>query len=347
MNIANTKIKDKPLDLPRLGFGSASIGNLYSRISDEVAEATVLAAWQHGFRYFDTAPYYGLGLSERRLGDALRAFSRDDFKLSTKVGRVLNPAVDIDVTQARYGFESPMPFEPTYDYTYDGVMKSYEASLQRLGLSRIDILLVHDIGALTHGDANAQHFSDLESGGYRALEELRRAGDIEAIGLGVNEWQVCEAAMEVGEFDCFLLAGRYTLLEQLALESFFPKCIEHGASVILGGAYNSGILATGVNGEKIGYYNYEPAPAGIVERVRVIEDVACRYSVTLAAAALQFPLAHEVVASVIPGIGNVSRVSETKALFEEVIPIDFWRDLKTQGVISSDAPVPVAESRGA
>ena len=198
----------------RIGLGCASLGNLYRPISDEQARATVAAAWDAGVRLFDTAPYYGLGLSERRLGDALRDYPRDAFCVSTKAGRLLCPDTRTDLPAERHGFVTPMPFKPRFDYSYDGIMRSFEDSLQRLGLARIDVLLAHDLGELTHGSASHGHFSDFAAGGYRAMEELRRNGDIKAIGLGVNETQVLDAAMEIGDFDCFLLAGRYTLLEQ-------------------------------------------------------------------------------------------------------------------------------------
>jgi D-threo-aldose 1-dehydrogenase len=323
-----------------LGLGCASLGNLYRAVSDEDARAVIDTAWDAGLRYFDTAPHYGFGLSERRVGDALRGRPRNDFLLSTKVGRLIEPDRNADVTAVRMGFASPLPFRPRYDYSYDGVMRSYEASLQRLGLARIDILLVHDIGQVTHGSDNERHFRDLAEGGYRALDALRAAGDVTQIGLGVNEWEVCEAAMDIGRFDCFLLAGRYTLLEQDPLDDFFPKCQAHGASVILGGAYNSGILATGTRGGGEIHYNYQPAPPEIVERTRRIEDIADAHGVTLAAAALQFPLAHPMIRSVIPGLGSAKRVNETKALFEEPIPAAFWTDMKAASLIASTAPVP-------
>lgn len=331
------------LKLPILGLGCASLGNLYRAIEREQAFATVDAAWGAGMRYFDTAPYYGLGLSERRLGDALLRYPRDAFAISTKVGRILEPDNSPDLPEERHGFVTPMPFKVRYDYSYDGVMRSWEASLQRLGLARIDILLVHDIGRVTHGDENARHFADLAEGGYRALDELRSSGAISAIGLGVNEWEVCAEAMAVGQWDCFLLAGRYTLLEQDPLDSFLPQCEAHGAKIILGGAYNSGILATGTRrGEA--HYNYEPAPAEIIERVARIEAVCDAHGVTLAAAALQFPLAHPVVQCVIPGMGEPRRVHQTQRLIEQAIPNAFWAQLVNEGLLDPAAPTPRAGS---
>jgi D-threo-aldose 1-dehydrogenase len=335
------------LRVSEIGFGAASLGNLYQAVEESEARATVDAAWRAGVRYFDTAPYYGFGLSERRVGDALRAVNRDDFVLSTKVGRLLAPAPHVAGASQRHGFCSAMPFEPVYDYSYRGVMQSFEQSLQRLGLARIDVLFIHDIGTLTHGEENRELFKICVEGGYQALDELRAKGLVRAIGLGVNEWEVCEAAMEHGRFDCFLLAGRYTLLEQSALDSFIPKCARHGATLVVGGAYNSGILATGTRRESTLHYNYAPAPAAIVERVRRIETVCDAYDVTLAAAALQFPLAHPVVASVIPGLGSERRVAQTMELFHEAVPLAFWQELKRQGLLREDAPTPNESVRAA
>lgn len=330
--------------LPALGMGCASLGNLYRAIDRRRAFATIDAAWDADMRYFDTAPYYGLGLSERRLGDALRRRQRDAYILSTKVGRLLEPDLSPDLPEERHGFVTPMPFKVRYDYSYDGIMRSYEASLQRLGLARIDILLVHDIGRMTHGEDHARHFADLADGGYRALDELRSSGSINGIGLGVNEWEVCDDAMTIGRWDCFLLAGRYTLLEQEPLHHFLPRCEAHGAKIILGGAYNSGILATGTRLGGPLHYNYEAAPSHIVERVAKIEAICDKHMVTLAAAALQFPLAHPTVQCVIPGIGEPRRVAQTQRLAKWPIPGDFWSDLVDAGLLDPAAPVP--KSRG-
>lgn len=344
MQMISNKLGQTALNVTALGFGCASMGNLFRTVTDKDARNTLDAAWDCGMRYFDTAPYYGLGLSERRLGDALRDRPRKDYVISTKVGRLLKPDHSVSDDSLRYGFASSMPFRPEYDYSYDGVMRSFEASLQRLGLSKIDILLVHDIGKVTHGTESKRHMEDLEHGGYKALAELRASGDISAVGLGVNEWEVCEEVMKFGRFDSFLLAGRYTLLEQLALDSFLPKCLDHGASIILGGAYNSGILATGVGGDFVGNYNYEPAPANVIEKVKRIEVIADAHNVTLAAAALQFPGAHDAIVSVIPGLGKVSRVKKTLDLFQEVIPAAFWDDMRSAGLSAKAVPTPSARS---
>ncbi len=329
-----------PLQISELGFGTASMGNLFHALSDKVAASTIDAALAAGLRYIDTAPYYGFGLSERRVGDRLRTLDRADFVISTKVGRLMHPVRGHKGSDVRLGFASPMPFEPVYDYSYDGIMRSFEDSLQRLGLSCIDILYVHDIGTSTHGAANDKYFRDLETGGYKALNELRRAGLISAFGLGVNEWQVCESAMEHGDYDCFLLAGKYTLLEQQALDSFIPKCLARGVTIVIGGAYNSGILATGTRHAGPVYYNYQAAPAEIIRRVAEIEAVCDEFGVSLPAAALQFPLANSVVSSVIPGLGTTQQVAQTISLYEEIIPSLFWAELKSKGLIREDAPTP-------
>jgi D-threo-aldose 1-dehydrogenase len=344
--VASRPLGQTGLRVSEVGCGAASLGNLYQPVEDAAARATIDAAWNAGVRYFDTAPHYGFGLSERRVGDALRSMDRSAFVLSTKVGRLLAAAPHITDAAERHGFHSPMPFEPVYDYSYRGVMRSFEESLQRLGLARIDVLFIHDIGAVTHGAANGELFKICMEGGYKALDELRAKGLVGAIGLGVNEWEVCEAAMEHGRFDCFLLAGRYTLLEQGALDSFMPKCERHGATLIIGGAYNSGILATGTRRGDVMHFNYAPAPDAIVARVRRIEDVCDAYGVTLAAAALQFPLAHPVVSSVIPGLGSARRAAQTMELFHQSIPEAFWRTLKMQGLLREDAPIPSGAARG-
>lgn len=332
------------LSLTELGMGGAPLGNLYEPIAEADAKAVARVSYEAGFRYFDTAPFYGFGLSERRIGDVLREYPKDSFVLSSKVGRILKPVPGHCGTEVRHGYASPMPFEPLYDYSYDGIMRSHETSLQRLGLPRIDILYVHDIGTVTHGAENDRHFRDLADGGYKALDELRSCGDVSAIGLGVNEWQVCEDAMGIGQWDCFLLAGRYSLLEQSALNSFFPKCEGHGARLILGGIYNSGILATGTKRDGVVHYDYGPAPVDIIAKVRKIEAICAEYDVSLPAAALQFALAHPLVVSVIPGLGQPKRVQQTIGLYGERIPAAFWQQLVAEGLIDERAPLPKGDA---
>ncbi len=322
----------------RLGFGAASLGNLYRAVDDATARATAVAAWDAGLRYFDTAPYYGFGLSERRVGDVLRAHP-DEYVLSTKVGRLIVPCAK---AEDKHGFCSPMPFAPVYDYSYDGIMRSFEDSLQRLGLSRIDIIYMHDIGRVTHGKRHEELFAIAMDGGYKAMHRLREQGLVRAIGLGVNEYEVCEQAMAYGDFDCFLLAGRYTLLEQGALDSFFPACAKKGVSIVIGGPYNSGILAVGTKSKQAMTYNYASAPAEIIQKAQRIEQICDRHKVPLAAAALQFPLGHPVVASVIPGLGNPERVTKTVELMQTKIPTALWRELKESGLLHPQAPLPAA-----
>jgi len=328
------------LKVTELGFGTAPLGNLFRPLPDAVAQDTLAAAERAGFGYYDTAPFYGFGLSERRLGDALRR--REGGVLSTKVGRLLKPVPGpVDESRPRHGYATPMPFEPVYDYSYDAVMRSYEESLQRLGLSRIDILYIHDIGRLTHGDANQAHMTELtKGGGLKALEELRAAKAIAGFGMGVNEVEACLEVMEHARLDAILLAGRYTLLEQTSLAQLFPRCEAAGTAIVVGGPYNSGILAVGTKTGAPLYYNYEPASHDVIEKVRKIEAVCDRHGVPLAAAALQFPLAHPLVASVIPGLDSAERVSQTLALYRHKIPAALWQDLRQEKLIRPDAPIP-------
>lgn len=321
-----------------IGFGAAMLGNLYQPMSDRDARDTLVAALDAGMTYVDTAPRYGHGLSERRVGDVLR--ERSGTTLSTKVGRLFRANAALGGTAERNGFHSPMPFESAYDYSYGGIMRSYEDSLQRLGLARIDILYVHDIGRLTHGDDHPRALAELAGGGFRALEELRASGAIAGFGLGVNEWGVCLEAMAYSDLDVVLLAGRYTLLEQDALARFLPACVERAISVVIGGAYNSGILATGTRSGETPLYDYAPAPASVLERVRRLEAVCDEFDVPLAAAALQFPLAHPAVVSVIPGLGSVARVMQTLDLYRTEIPPGFWTRLRGTGLLRPDAPLP-------
>ncbi|MBC7140447.1 MAG: aldo/keto reductase, partial [Defluviimonas sp.] len=254
------------LTFTELGFGSAPLGNLYRAITDAEADAVLAAAWAAGVRYYDTAPLYGLGLSETRLNRFLRDKPRGEYVLSTKIGRLLRPTAPEDRDGIGKWFEVPARRE-VYDYTYDGVMRSVEFSLERLGVDRVDILYAHDLDVFNHGSwaALEAKMTELMRGGYRALRDLRDQGVIRAFGAGVNEWQPCQWLAERGDFDLFLLAGRYTLLEQEALESFLPLAEARGIGVVIGGPYNSGILATGPRPGA--FYNYDPAPQEILDRV--------------------------------------------------------------------------------
>ncbi len=330
--------------LGRLGFGAASIGNIYRSMPDTHAAATLRAAWDAGIRYIDTAPHYGFGLSEKRVGAALAELDAGETAIiSTKVGRLLAPVPSgTDLSVMRQAFVTPEPFESVFDYSYDAVMRSYEASRVRLRRDRIDILYVHDIGAMAHGDDHPRRFAEFMEGGYRALRELRDGGVVGAIGLGVNETRVCEEVLAVGTIDVVLLAGRYTLLEQDALETFLPLCEARDVKIVLGGPYNSGILAKGVRHGGDVHYDYQPAPPAIVERVGAIEYVCIAHGVPLAAAALQLPLAHPQVVSVIPGMGSPAQVAQAVALMDLAIPSAMWRDLKDRGLIRAETPVPVS-----
>ena len=320
-------------------MGTAGTGNLYAAVSDEQARSTFAEAWAAGIRYFDTAPHYGRGLSERRVGDALRG--RAGVTISSKVGRLLRPWRGGDDTAMRDGFVSPMPFRAQYDYSHDAILRSCEDSLQRLGLAHIDIVYVHDIGALTHGVNDGRHWQALTAGGgFRALARLREEGMIGAFGVGVNEVAVCERAMAETRLDVILLAGRYTLLDQSALDGLLPACLAQQTSIVIGGPYNSGILATGTRGGGAMHYDYAPASAAMIARVAAIETIAQDFGVTLPAAALAFVLAHPAVASVIPGMGSARRVTQTLALHAAPIPTQFWTALREAGLIRPDAPVP-------
>jgi len=326
------------LGVTALGFGGAPLGNLYAAVEEAEARASVETAWSAGRRYFDTAPFYGYGLSERRIGDALRAYPRDQFVLSTKVGRLIRRGWH--ESKAQEMFRSPMPFHAAFDYSYDAVMRSLEDSYQRLGLDRIDIALIHDIGETTHGMRHAGVMKTAMEGGYRALDELRRNGQIGAIGLGVNETAVCLQAMQHGDFDCFLLAGRYTLLEQAALDDLLPACVARQIAVIIGGPFNSGILARIDAADAT--YNYETAPAEIRSKVQQLAAICYAHKVSLPAAALQFTLAHPAVVSVIPGARTAAEAASHHEMLTAAIPAEYWTDLRTAGLLHAAAPVPVA-----
>jgi D-threo-aldose 1-dehydrogenase len=321
------------LQVTTLGLGTATMGGSRIPITQQQGEAIVAAAWDSGVRYVDTAPFYGVGAAEHRVGDALRDKDRDGWVLSTKVGRLLRPQTDS--APAADGRLSPMPFKVVYDYTYDGIMRSVEDSYQRLGLARIDILYVHDIGVYQHGpELNTVYLKQLRDSGYKALDELRRSGVVSAIGIGVNEKAILIEAMGFGDWDAFLLAGRYTLLEQAPLDDLIPMCVQRGTSLVIGGPLNSGILA----GRDT--WNYDTAPQEIVARVRKLEAVCKAHHVPLPAAALQFPLAHPVVAAVIPGPRSAAEFIENLPLFTMKIPAGLWSDLRAENLLHPNAPVP-------
>jgi D-threo-aldose 1-dehydrogenase len=322
-----------------MGFGTAPIGNLFRAVSEQDAQATLAAAWAMGMRYFDTAPLYGAGLAETRLNHFLRGKPRNQYIVSTKVGRLLQ----VTSPKQRLGigkfFDIPSRRE-VYDYSYDGIMRSLDFSLERLGLDSVEILFVHDIDIFNHGTAQARdaHVETLMKSGYKALVKLRDEKVIKAFGGGVNEWEVCEILAGRGDFDLFLLAGRYTLLEQKALDSLLPLCEDRGIGIVLGGPYNSGILAVGPRPNAT--YNYTKAPKDILERVRRIGAVCKHYKVKLPEAALRFPLAHPCVVSVIPGGVTPQQVKLNVKTLGARIPKALWRDLKAEGLMDESAPVP-------
>ena len=320
-----------------LGLGTAPLGELFDKIEDDEAAAMIGAAWDGGVRYFDTSPWYGRGLAEHSLGRALYRKPRDQYFISTKVGRVLRRPLGPNAIKDQWlgGLE----FQTVFDYGYDGVMRSFEDSLQRLGINRVDVLLIHDLDPWDHNPATLNaYFTQLKTSGWRALAELREAGVIGGIGAGFNSLGSIPRFLDLFDMDFFLLAMRYTLLEQDVLDSEFPRCEERGVGIIVGGGYNSGILATGAIPGAM--YNYEPAGPEIQERVRKIEAVCARHRVPLAAAALQFPLGHPIVASIIPGAISRAQVERNVTAFRHPIPADLWAELKREKLIRADAPTP-------
>ena len=324
------------LPVSTLGFGGAPLGDLYAHLDEAKAVATVEAAITGGVTLFDTSPLYGHGLSEHRIGAALRRVPREGLVLSTKVGRVAEPFAGRGDGS---GYRGGLPHGMHFDYSYDGAMRSLEQSALRLGVDHIDIVLIHDVDVWTHGAALIeQRFSEAMDGAYRALEALRAAGAVKAIGVGVNEAQMCERFARAGDFDTMLLAGRYSLLEQPALASFMPLALEKGIGLMLGGVFNSGILATGpVPGAR---YNYNPAPPDILARVAAIEAVCTRHGVPLRRAALQFPLGHAAVASLVMGAVSPAEVADQIAELSQPVPAALWADLKADGLLAADVPVP-------
>jgi len=322
------------LPLTVLGFGGTGLGNLYAAMSERDAIATLDAAYGAGIRYFDTAPLYGHGLSELRTGGGLRRFSDPAVKLSTKVGWRLKPAFGRPTGAGL--FEQITAFSRFNDYSYDGVMRSFEDSLNRLGTDRVDVLLIHDADRRNQGDRFPEAFRAAMDGAYRALLSLREQRVVRAIGCGLNEWESCQEFAEAGDFDCFLLAGRYTLLHQEALRSFLPLCERRGIGIILGGPFNSGILATGA--VKDAWFHYAPASEEILRRVAAIDMLCRQHGIPLKAAALQFPLHHPCVATVIPGMRSAAEVAENVAMLRTPIPQDLWRELKLAGLIDDSAP---------
>jgi D-threo-aldose 1-dehydrogenase len=309
-------------ELSRVGFGGAPLGNLFSAVDDDTARAAIDAAWASGIRYFDTAPHYGLGLSERRVGAALRDRPREEFVLSTKVGRILEPVSGPVDTQDDQGFAVPASYKRRWDFSGDGVRRSIEDSLTRLGLDRIDIAYLHDPD---------EHVEQALSEAYPALEKLRDEGVLRAIGVGMNQSAVPTRFVTETDIDVVLLAGRYTLLDQSATKDLLPAAEARNVAIVLGGVFNSGLLADPRNAAT---FNYVPAPAELVDRALAIESRCAEYDIPLRAAALQFGLAHPTVASALIGIRDAEQARDCAAMAGVTVPETLWQDLRERGLLA-------------
>ena len=327
------------LEIPVMGLGTCPLGGVYAAIGEAEARSTFSSAWDAGIRFYDTAPWYGLGQAEHRTGRALFEHERSDFVLTSKVGRLLRAPRD----RAGYtppGWEAPLQFDVEHVFTYDAIMRSYEDSLQRLGINRIDALYIHD---LDHGYFPSEKeldakFRELDEGGYRALDELKSSGEIQAIGAGINERGMISRFLKGANLDVFLVASRYTLLEHdIYLDEIVPAG-KAGASIVIGGAFNSGILATGATDDA--KYEYDSAPDGIVKRVKQIAKIADAHNVALPAAALQFPLAAPEIASLVFGAVNASEVEANVSHLAKEIPSAFWSDLQSEQILPKELPLP-------
>ncbi|WP_234682116.1 aldo/keto reductase [Bradyrhizobium monzae] len=314
------------LDVTAIGLGSAPLGGLFSAVSDADAEATLAAGWSAGIRFFDTAPLYGFGLAEQRLGAFLRQQPRESYAISTKVGRLLRAPGDATIEDDHY--KDAPALRPQFDFSYDGVMRSVEESLVRLGLDRVDVLLVHDPD---------DHYEDAVSGAFRALVRLRDDGTVKAIGSGMNQSEMLTRFAEAVPVDCFLLAGRYTLLDQGALDALFPVCVAKNIRILLGGIYNSGILANPHAGAK---FNYEDADAALVARALALDALCRKHGTELKAAALQFCMAHPAVTVAVMGARNAAEVADNIAMSERAVPQAFWQELRAKNLVDARAPLP-------
>lgn len=327
MGQARARLGSSAVEVTRLGFGAAPIGNLFAAVGDDDAAAAVEAAWRAGVRFFDTAPLYGHGLSERRLGAALAARHRDDVVVATKVGRLLVPDAGPPPDD---GFVATPPLRPVFDFSWDATWRSLDESLARLGIDRVDLLHVHDPD---------DHAEEALGGAFPALRALRSQGVVRAIGAGMNQSALLARFVREAEVDCVLLAGRYTLLEQPALADLLPLCAERGVSVIAAGVFNSGLLA---DPSPHATYDYRPAPPAAVERARRLAAICARHDVSLKAAALQFPLAHPAVACVLSGARSAAEIEENARLFATPIPGALWDDLRRERLLGDDVPTPGA-----
>jgi D-threo-aldose 1-dehydrogenase len=327
--LAKVQLGTTRLEVTRLGLGGAALGGLFHDLSEDTATNTVMRALSLGINFFDTAPLYGAGKSESRLRRGLEGRNRDSYVLASKVGYALLPKDPGEKSEMFFPYDNAPALQPTFDFSYDGVMRSLEGSLRRLGLDRIDILHIHDPTA---------YFEAAMKGAFVALDKLRHERVIGAVGVGTTEVQTIIRFVQAADFDCFLLAGRYTLLDHEALPVALPLCVKRKVSVIIGGPYNSGILATGAVAGAT--FNYVPANPEVLRKVRQIEDTCREYSVPLQAAALQFPLAHPAVAAIIPGARSEAEVEENFRFVGHPIPTAFWNDLREKKLLPEEAPIP-------
>jgi D-threo-aldose 1-dehydrogenase len=333
------RIGKTDLQVSQLGFGTGPFGNIFEKADDAMTRAAVTAALDGGINYFDSAPFYGHGLSEHRLGEALRGQDRSRAIVSTKVGRLLRPTRATVKTPGP--FAGVLPFEIAFDYSYDGAMRSLEDSLQRLGMSHIDIAIIHDVTAKWRGDQFETSYRQAIDGAYKALDKLRSEGVIGAIGVGVNEVDTLERFAGDANFDCFMLAGRYTLLDTTALASLMPLCVRKSISILLAAPFHSGILVTGATpGAK---FWYADAPQDVLDRVKRMERICAAHGVSLQAAAIQFPLAHPAMGSIAAGYRSPSEVSQALVACRAHIPADFWTEMKAEGLIDPAAPTPAGD----
>jgi len=331
------RIGNGGVTVTELGFGSGPLGNLFRAIPEAESQALLARSWEAGVRYYDTAPLYGLGLAETRLNPFLRGKPRDSYVLSSKIGRTFRATTADKRDGIGKWFDVPSRNE-VLDYSYDAVFRSVEFSLERLGVDRIDILYAHDLDVFSLGTAAARdmRLEEFIAGGYRALLRLRDEGVIKAFGAGVNEWEACQWMMDRGDFDIFLLAGRYTLLEQGAL-GFLNRAKAKGLGVVIGGPYNSGVLATGPKAGAT--FNYDVAPQSVLDRVARLQAVCDRHGVRMIDAAFQFPLRHPAVISVIPGSASVAEIDGNVAAASAEIPAALWADLQTEGLLAEGVPL--------
>lgn len=324
----------------RLGLGGAPLGNLFTTITDAQAVALVRSAWDSGCRTFDTAPHYGNGLSEHRMGQALRALPRAEFVLSSKVCRLLLP--DASAPRDQNSYVDVLPFIQRWDYSAQGIQRSVEDSLQRLGMARLDVAYIHDCDATVHGADYPRVLRQVVDEALPQLRRLQQQGLVRHIGLGVNDVQVCLDVLAQADLDCLMLAGRYTLVDHSGLGQLLPLCVQRGVRIALGGVFNSGILATGVRGQgkETPRFNYAAAPREWIHRVGAVEDLCLRHGVPLRAAALQFPLAHPAVEITMLGAQQTAHWQDAVAMLGTPVPAAFWRDLQTHGLVPAQAPLP-------